>query len=90
MPEKPLFFTKHAESMLLERNLERAWVEAAVAAPDEKEPDPRRSGVTLVFRAIPEREGRVLRVAYEETNNEIRIVTVYFDRRRRKMWAKKR
>jgi Domain of unknown function (DUF4258) len=84
MPEKPLTFTHHAESMLLERGIERAWVEAAVAAPEEKEPDPRRPGVTLVFRAVTEREGRVLRVAYEEVNNEIRVITTYFDRARRR------
>jgi Domain of unknown function (DUF4258) len=89
MPEKPLTFTNHAESMLSERGIERAWVEATIAAPVEKEPDPRRPGVTLAFRAVAERAGRVLRVAYDENDNEIRIITTYFDcARRRKRAAK--
>ncbi len=84
MIKKPLSFTEHAEAMLVEREIEREWVEQTVAQPDEAEPDPRRPGITLAFRAIDEREGRILRVAYAETDEEIRIVTTYFDRARRR------
>jgi uncharacterized protein DUF4258 len=84
MATKPLVFTSHAEAMLVERAIEREWVEKALADPDEIKPDPRRLAVTLAFRAIEERDGRVLRVAYAETDDEIRIVTVYFDRARRR------
>jgi uncharacterized protein DUF4258 len=80
MVRKPLNFTDHAEAMLVEREIEREWVEQAIAEPDEVELDPRHSGITLAFRVIGKREGRVLRVVYAETDDEIRIVTTYFDR----------
>ena len=84
MVNKTLSFTDHAETMLVERGIDREWVEQTVAEPDEVEPDPRRTGITLAFRAIGQREGRILRVAYAETDEEIRIVTTYFDRARRR------
>jgi len=84
MVRKPLSFTDHAEAMLVEREIEREWVEQAIAEPDEVEPDPRHSGITLAFRAIGKREGRVLRVVYAQTDDEIRVVTTYFDRARRR------
>jgi Domain of unknown function (DUF4258) len=86
MVRKPLNFTDHAEDMLVERRIERKWVEQTMAQPDAVEPDPRRPGITLAFRRIQERSGRILRVAYAETDDEIRVITTYFDRgRRRKM-----
>jgi hypothetical protein len=75
MVRKPLYFTDHAEDMLVERRIEREWVEQTVEQPDAMEPDSRRPGVMLAFRRIRERSGRVLRVAYAETENEIRVVT---------------
>jgi Domain of unknown function (DUF4258) len=89
MVRKPLVFTNHAEAMLAERQIERVWVEATIAEPEEQEPDPRHPRVTLAFRTISERDGRVLRVAYEETEEEIKVVTTYFDRARRRKRAVK-
>ena len=83
MVQKSLRFTEHAEDMLVERAIEREWVERTIARPDAVEPDARRADITLAFRKIPERDDRVLRVAYMESDQEIRIVTTYFDRRRR-------
>jgi hypothetical protein len=59
-------------------------VEQTISGPDAVEPDPRRPGITLAFRKIRERDNRVLRVAYAETDDQIRVVTTYFDRRRRR------
>lgn len=84
MVKKTLNYTEHAEDMLVEREIERDWVEQTIARPDAVEPDPRRPGITLAFRAIGECEGRILRVVYAETDEEIRIVTTYFDRARRR------
>ena len=77
---KPLSFTAHAEDAILERNLDRNWVERTVWEPEWYHPGPHRHGVERRFRAIPEFGGRVLRVACLETADEIRILTVFFDR----------
>jgi hypothetical protein len=52
--------------------------------PDWTIPDPHRPGVERRFRAIPEFGGRVLRVACYETPVNIRILTVFFDRKARR------
>jgi hypothetical protein len=83
MAQKALSFTQHAEDMLAEREIEREWVERTIAQPETIEADARRAGVTLAFRRIPERDDRILRVAFVETDQEIRVVTTYFDRGRR-------
>ena len=44
-------------------------------------PDPQGNGIEQRFRAIPEYENRVLRVACLETAAEIRILTAFFDRK---------
>jgi hypothetical protein len=77
---KRLSLTAHAEDAILERNLDRNWVERTVWEPEWHHPDPYRPGVERRFRAIPEFGGRVLRVACLETADEIRILTVFFDR----------
>jgi hypothetical protein len=84
---KPLRYTVHAEDAIAERELDRMWVEAAVRQPEWSHPDPRRPGVERRFRSIPEYGGRVLRVACLETADEIRIITLFFDRdaRRRRL-----
>ena len=85
MPDlKPLQFTNHAQDAILERELDPSWIERTVRDPEWSNPDPKRPGVERRFRAIPEFGGRVLRVACLETNDEIRIVTVFFDRDARK------
>ena len=81
MPDhKPLRFTKHAQDAILERELDRTWIERTVREPEWSRQDPRRPGVQRRFRAIPEYGDRVLRVACAETADEIRILTVFFDR----------
>jgi hypothetical protein len=80
MPEKPLRFTRHAEDAIGERKLDRNWIERTVRQPEWSHPDPGRVGVERRFRAIPEFGGRFLRVACAEGEDEIRILTVFFDR----------
>jgi hypothetical protein len=67
-----------------ERGLERHWVDHAVFDPDWQAPDPNDPDVRRHFRTIPERDGRVLRVALVETAGEILILTAFFDRRARR------
>src|SRR3990172_7282517 len=55
MVRKSLSFTEHAEAMLVERNIQREWVEDTLADPEEAVPDPRQPEVWHAFRAIAER-----------------------------------
>ena len=81
MPDrKPLRFTKHAEDAIVERELDQSWIERTVREPEWAVPDPRRPQVECRFRVIPEFGGRVLRAACVETADEIRVLTVFFDR----------
>jgi hypothetical protein len=73
-------FTRHAEDMLAERNIERAWVELTVASPESVQADPKGPGVYRAYRRIPEHGGRFLRVVYTLAGEHIRIVTAFFDR----------
>ena len=81
---KPLRFTRHAEDVIVERNLDRSWIERAVRKPEWSRSDQNRAGVELRFRTIPEFGDRVLRVACAENDDEIRILTVFFDRNARR------
>ena len=63
--------TSHAAVVAAERGLDREWIERTVRAPEFVEPDPSRPGVLRAFASLPERGGRILRVAYVETDDEI-------------------
>jgi hypothetical protein len=79
---KPITLTVHAEHAIKERDLDRIWIERAVRKPDWREPD--SSGAERRFRAIPERDGRILRVVCAETDTEVRVITVFLDRKARR------
>lgn len=81
---KRLILTQHAADSMIERELRTEWLDAAVRRPDWSEPDPDDPEVERRYRAIPERDGRVLRVACVEDEASIRVVTVFFDRRARR------
>ena len=74
-----LIYTHHAEEMLAERRIQRAWVEQTIRSPDVIETDRDRPEVIRAFRRIPECEGRVLRAAYVVAGETVRVVTVFFD-----------
>lgn len=82
MSERQINFTRHAADMLAERGIERDWVERAINNPDAIEPDTERDNVFRAFRSIPERQGRVLRVVFSLGDNQIRVITAFFDRAR--------
>jgi hypothetical protein len=77
---KPLVFTAHARQVMIERDLELEWVKRAVHEPEWREPDPADPAVERRFRSVPEREGRILRVACVESASEIRILSAFLDR----------
>jgi hypothetical protein len=86
MPDgKPLRFTRHAEDAVAERELDLNWIERTVREPEWSRPDPQKfPSVEGRFGTIPEFGGGILRVACIETPDEIRILTVFFDRNARK------
>ena len=79
--EKPIVLTNHAARAFRERELRLEWIEAAARSCQWSRPDPQGNGIEQRFRAIPEYENRVLRVACLETAAEIRILTAFFDRK---------
>jgi len=70
----------HAIEMLDTRDIEFAWVEATVKRPSATAVDPRDPTLTRSFRAIPEADGRVLRVVHRPAGPDIVIITAHFDR----------
>ncbi len=79
---KPVVLTVHAAQVAKERDIRMEWIEVAVRHPDWKEPDP--SGAERRFRAIPERDGRILRIVCTEADTEVRLITAFFDRNARR------
>ncbi len=79
-----IIYTLHAERMLAEREVERSWVQRTVENPEFTEPDTVYSEAVRAFRSIPENGGRVLRVVYVRDGEDMRIITTFFDRSRRK------
>jgi hypothetical protein len=59
-------------------------VERTVLSSDSIEPDSKHRERTRAFRALPERDGRVLRVVYAQEADETRIITLFLDRGRRR------
>ena len=76
-------YTAHAAEMLVDREIHREWVEQTVLSPEAVEPDPKHNGRMRAFRALPERDGRVLRVVYVQEADEVRVITLFLDRGRR-------
>ena len=85
MTNRPrIVFSRHADDMIVERQLERAWIEETIFNPEIAEPDPHRPGVKRAFRRVPERGDRYLRVAYVETKDTIKVITLFLDRGKRR------
>jgi hypothetical protein len=75
--------TEHAATVIAEREIERAWVERVMTAPERTVPDRSDPALIHALGRIPERENRVLRVVYNASVSPARIVTCYFDRGQR-------
>ena len=67
--------------MLIEREIEREWVNRAVHEPDEVEDY--EDGTRHFIKQIPEFGNRWLRVVVNITRTPERFVTAFFDRRLR-------
>ena len=69
--------------MLKERNVSETWVKQALEESELKES--KDDGTVHYVRAIEEHEGRHLRVVVNICANPWRVVTVFFDRRLRRL-----
>ncbi len=78
-----LTFTRHALEMLQEREIDADWIGRAIEYPDVTERDANYPDRINVLKALPERNGKVLRVIYIDTGTERRVITAFLDRRRR-------
>lgn len=77
---KTLVLSDHAISSMSERNLPLEWIEQTVSHPDWTESDPRPDRQRR-YRTILEHGNRIMRIVCFETENEIRIITAFFDRK---------
>ncbi|MEN3211433.1 DUF4258 domain-containing protein [Methylorubrum populi] len=79
-----IVYGSHALDTLKECGTEREWVARRLAEPDSVEPDLVHPDRMRAFRALPERDGRVLRVVYVPVPGGARVVTMFLDRGRRR------
>lgn len=77
-------YTRHAEEVMREREIEPAWVERTLADPETDEADPTDPVLRRAFAVVPERDGRVLRVVYAKDADGFRVITAFLDRGRRR------
>ena len=75
-----LNYTRHAVHAMEQRMIAIEWVESTVEEPDLRTADLNDPEVERFFRRIPERDGRVLRVAVNTHVAPWRVVSVFFDR----------
>jgi hypothetical protein len=80
MPIPRIKLTRHAREMLVERRLQRTWVELTITKPERVESDPNRPHLFRAFRQVPERAGLWLRVVYESVGDTAKVITAFFDR----------
>ena len=78
--QKPIRFSAHALTVMRERGLDAEWVETVVHHPHWTSPDPQDPAVERRYGAVPERGGRIMRVACVEDAFEIRIISAFLDR----------
>jgi uncharacterized DUF497 family protein len=75
--------TEHARDALKKRNIPLEWVERVFRAPQWIEKDQIDNHLEHRLGRISEFEERVLRVIVNIKTIPMRIITVYFDRRRK-------
>jgi len=69
----------HAREMLIERNIAEEWVWRVLRHPDKAKLG--EDGNRHFFKAIRERNGKVLHVVVNPVVQPNRVITVFFDRR---------
>lgn len=67
--------------MVREREIALQWIEYVLRNPVLEEPDPRHRGAVRAYVPIAAFGNRMLRVVYYDSETEIRVITLFFDRR---------
>ncbi len=80
MSHRPLCFSLHALDVLQEREIDKDWVQRVVDNPGLVLADSADPNLVHALAPIAERDGRVLRVVYNQKMDPVRVVTVFFDR----------
>jgi len=75
--------TQHARDALEKRRIRLEWMERVLTEPEQTEADAMDKDIEHRLAAITEFQGRVLRVIVNAKANPPRVITAYFDRRRR-------
>jgi len=83
IPGRSVGYTAHARDMLIERAIPEELVIGTIDGPDSTE-EP-GDGNVHYLRAIPERDSRTLRVVVNQQKTPWLVVTVFFDRRIRRL-----
>jgi hypothetical protein len=79
--DKPIILSKHAQNMLDEREIPVDWIERVLRNPVFEEPDRQNPGALRAYAPITEFGNRMLRVVHYDTQTEIWVITLFFDRR---------
>jgi hypothetical protein len=79
--DKPVVLSKHAQDMVDERDIALDWIEYVLRNPVFEEPDPRYPGAIRAYAPIAAFGNRMPRVVYYDTGTELRVITLFFDRR---------
>lgn len=74
--------TEHARDALEKRQIQVAWLEQVLTAPEAAEADPVDADLEHRLARIPEFGHRVLRVIVNVKKTPLHVITVFFDRRR--------
>ena len=74
--------SKHFAGMVIEREIERGWVDRAMREPDRTEDH--EDGTRHFIKQIPEFQNRWLRVVVNVVVEPEKKVTAFFDRRLRR------
>lgn len=77
---KSIRYMYHVDHNPKRKPIKREWVEAAVRDPDWTEADPDDPEINRHFKRIYDAGGRYLRVPCAESDDEIRVITAFFDR----------
>jgi hypothetical protein len=84
MADKPIVLSKHAQDTVNERKIPFEWIEHALRHSIFEEPDRQNPGAVRAYARIAAFGNRMLRVVYYDSGSEIRVITLFFDRRARR------
>lgn len=87
MSRPDMELSKHAQEMLVERNIHEEWVWRTIDTPHRRRKG--KDGNFHYTKPIKERGGHFLRVVVNPAVHPNRIVTVFFDRRLGRRMVKK-